>query len=431
MSVRQSDIVSVLDRLTRLHPKKIDLSLDRIARLLDALGQPHEALPSTVHIAGTNGKGSTLAFLKAMAEAGGRSVHAYSSPHLVRFNERIVLNGAPVGDEALAAALDRVEAANDGQSITFFEITTALAFLLFAETPADLLILETGLGGRFDATNVITRPIATAITPISLDHREFLGDDVADIAREKAGIFKPGVAAFSGPQTQAPREALIRAAERIGAPFEWFGQDFSAHLERGGLVYQDQGRVMDLPAPSLRGAHQAQNAGLAARLALHIGLDKSAIAAGLKGARWPARMQLIETGPLSEVAAPEGAELWLDAAHNPGGAEVLAAALSELQARDDKPLILVMGAMANKDLDGICAPFAGLAAELIAVPLTGEPNAADPGHIAAAAAEAGVRAGLAPSLRAGVAEAVARHGAARIVMFGSLRLAAEALQTLD
>lgn len=241
-------------------------------------------MPNVVHIAGTNGKGSTLAILKAIAEADGRRVHAYSSPHLVAFNERIVLNGAPVDDARLLDALARIEAANAAAPITFFEVTTAAAFLLFAETPADLLILETGLGGRFDATNVVADPALTLVTPVSLDHREFLGDNVADIAREKAGIFKVGAPAFSGPQEEAAREALLRAAAARGVRLELFHVHFGAHAERGGLVYQDDARVLDLPALSLHGAHQIQNAGLAIRAGLHLGIGRTAIAEGLKNA---------------------------------------------------------------------------------------------------------------------------------------------------
>lgn len=384
-------------------------------------------MPPVVHVAGTNGKGSTLAFLKAMIEASGRSAHVYSSPHLVRFNERFALNGASVDDARLADALDRVEKANDGRAITFFEVTTAAAFLLFSETPADYLLLETGLGGKYDATNVVDRPAATAITPISLDHREFLGSDLADIAREKAGIFKSGVPAFSAGQTETVRGALARAAEALEAPFRQSGVDFMAHAERGGMVYQDGERVLDLPQPGLLGSHQVQNAGLAVALALHLGLAAEAISAGVAGARWPARMQRLTQGRFAERARAGNAELWLDAAHNPGGAASLAAVLADLETRSPSDLIMIMGAMANKDLDGITAPFAGLATELIAVPLKDEAASADPGLIAMAAAEAGISASIAPSLDAALSEALERHGAARIVIAGSLRLAGEVL----
>ncbi len=362
-----------------------------------------------------------------MIEASGRSAHVYSSPHLVRFNERIALNGASVDDARLADALDRVEKANDGRAITFFEVTTAAAFLLFSETPADYLLLETGLGGKYDATNVVDRPAATAITPISLDHREFLGSDLADIAREKAGIFKSGVPAFSAGQTETVRGALARAAEAVEAPFRQSGVDFMAHVERGGMVYQDGERVLDLPQPGLLGSHQVQNAGLAVALALHLGLGAEAISAGVAGARWPARMQRLTQGRFAERARAGNAELWLDAAHNPGGAASLAAVLADLETRSPSDLIMIMGAMANKDLDGITAPFAGLATELIAVPLKDEAASADPGLIAMAAAEAGISASIAPSLDAALSEALERHGAARIVIAGSLRLAGEVL----
>ncbi len=427
MTNAPSGLDAVLDRLGRLHPKKIDLSLERIAALLETLGRPQDSLPPVVHVAGTNGKGSTLAFLKAMIEAAGQRAHVYTSPHLVRFNERIALAGESATDAALIAAFERVVEANAGRPITFFEVTTAAAFLMFSESAADYLLLETGLGGKFDATNVIDRPAVTAITPISRDHREFLGDDIVEIAREKAGIFKQGVPAFIGAQSEAARAVLIREAEAKGAPAQLFGVDFNAYGERGSMTYQDQIRVLDLPAPSLRGAHQVQNAGLAAAIALSLGLPHPAIAEGVRSARWPARLQRLTAGPFVEAAHAERAELWLDAAHNPGGAATLAAALGELETREPKDVVLICGVMANKDFEGIAAPFAGMAAELIAVPLSGEPNSADPGHIAAAAAEAGLRASIAPSLLAGVREAAERYPGGRIVIFGSLRLAAEAL----
>ena len=261
-------IEAALARLARLHPKKIDLLLDRIGRLLDALGRPQDRLPPVIHIAGTNGKGSTAAFLKAMFEAQGERVHVYTSPHLVRFNERITLAGEAVDDAGLIDAFHRCEAANDGQAITFFEITTAAAFLLFSETPADRLILETGLGGRVDATNVLSAPQVTVITPVSLDHREFLGDTVAAIAAEKAGIVKRGRPLVIGPQHDEALDAILARARAFAAPVHLWGQDFRAYPEHGRLVYEEEGLLWDLPAPGLVGSHQTANAAVAIKAAL-------------------------------------------------------------------------------------------------------------------------------------------------------------------
>ncbi len=416
-----------LDHLASYHPRMIDLSLGRTLRVLSALGDPHLRLPPVVHVAGTNGKGSTLALLRAIALAAGLKPHVYTSPHLVRFNERIELAGQMISDEALLAALDRAEAANDGAEITFFEIVTAAAFAVFAETPADVLLLETGLGGRLDATNVVQNPAATIITPVSLDHKEYLGEDLLGIAREKAGIFKPGSPAIIGLQSEEVRPVLTRAAEAAGAPAQVFGMDFRTFEERGRLVYEDESRLFDLPLPRLRGAHQVVNAGPAIAAALQLGIGQDAIAAGLDAAAWPARLQRLTDGPLARIAQEAGAELWLDGAHNAAGAQALAAAVADLEAADPKPLAVVAGIMANKDMTGVTAPFAGLACRLIAAPITGQGAGGDPGLVAANAAEAGVPASVAPSVTAAVQDAADAVPGGRIVIYGSLYLAGEVL----
>lgn len=416
-----------LDRLASLHPKMIDLSLGRTLRVLAALGDPHLRLPPTIHVAGTNGKGSTVAMLRAFALAAGLRPHVYTSPHLVRFNERIELGGVQISDAALLDALDRAEAANAGEPITFFEIVTAAAFLVFAETPADLVLLETGLGGRLDATNVIEEPVATIITPVSMDHKEYLGDDLLGIAREKAGIFKRGVPAVIGWQSEAVRTVLTRAAESAGAPARVFGMDFRSFEERGRLVYEDERQLFDLPLPRLRGAHQVLNAGSAIAAALIAGIGKEAIAEGLSKAAWPARLQRLTDGPLAQIAAESGAELWLDGAHNEAGAVALAAAVADLDSVEPKPLALVCGMMGNKDHTAVTAPFAGLARHLAATPITGQPAGADPGLVAAVAAESGVPSSVAPSLAAAVREAASHAVGGRILIFGSLYLAGEVL----
>src|SRR5438552_7044112 len=315
-------IDSIVARLTALHPKLIDLSLDRMWRILDSLGHPERRLPPVIHVAGTNGKGSTIAFLRAILEAAGLRVHVYTSPHLVRFNERFRLGraggGVLVSDEELATALTECEAANGSAPIPVFEIETAAAFLLFARHPADALLLEVGLGGRLDATNVVERPLATAITPVSLDHAEYLGDTLAKIAAEKAGIFKRDVPAIVAAQPRAALAVIEQAAARVGAPIKIAGEDWTATEERGRLVYQDDAGLLDLPPPKLYGRHQFENAGVAIaalRAAGAIALPSVAFETGLGKADWPARMQRLSHGALPTLL-PAGAELWLDGAHN-------------------------------------------------------------------------------------------------------------------
>ncbi|OYX14565.1 MAG: bifunctional folylpolyglutamate synthase/dihydrofolate synthase [Rhizobiales bacterium 32-66-8] len=359
---------AILARLTALHPKRIDLSLDRVHRLLAALGNPERRLPPVVHVAGTNGKGSTIAFLRAALEAAGQTVHVYTSPHLVRFNERIRLAGRLVEDAPLVDALDRAAAANDGQPITLFEITTVAAFLLFAEQPADVLLLEVGLGGRLDATNVVDAPIASVLTPVSIDHVEFLGATLQLIATEKAGIIKRQVPVIVGAQADEALRVIERAAARQRAPVFARGQQWTVHAEAGRLVYADDDGLLDLPLPRLMGAHQIDNAGLAVatiRAVPALRMPGGRIEEGIRAAEWPARLQRLPDGPLV-ARAPAGVEVWLDGGHNAAGGAVLAETMAELEDRYSRPLVLIVGMLGNKDVAGFLAPFAGLAREVIA-----------------------------------------------------------------
>ena len=357
MRKHSAALEDALQKLEHLHPKKIDLGLARIKRVLKKLGHPERSLPPTIHVAGTNGKGSTIAFLRAMAEAQGLRVSVYTSPHLVNFCERIVLAGTPIDEPYLLDILARVRTANDGQPLSFFEATTAAAFLAFSETRADILILEVGLGGRYDATNVIDRPAAVAITPIDYDHAEFLGRDLAKIAREKAGIFKAFTPAFSAPQSKIVSAILEQEAGKTRADLKISGQHFSAYRQHGRLNFEESNTVLDLPEPNLRGAHQITNAGLAIALARSLRIDDKSIAKGILSATWPARLQPLIQGKLAVLAKKHAAQLWLDGAHNPHAARALAAAMAELDARSPRPLVLIMGMLANKDAPGFLDMF--------------------------------------------------------------------------
>ncbi|HRK24065.1 MAG TPA: folylpolyglutamate synthase/dihydrofolate synthase family protein [Beijerinckiaceae bacterium] len=370
-----------LQRFQALHPVLIDLSLGRIERLLARLGHPERRMGPVIHVGGTNGKGSTIAFLRAMLEAAGKRVHVFTSPHLVAFNERIRL-AAPGGgqlatEEQLVAAFEHVEAVNGADPITFFEITTAAAFHLFATHPADITLVEVGLGGAFDATNVFEQPAAAVITPVSLDHKEHLGDTVEKIATTKSGIFKRGAPAIIAPQDETPSRVLQRAAERIGARPMVGGEDFALHEEHGRLVYQDAEGLIDLPLPRLPGRHQHINAATAIatlRTVFGAGFPVAAIEKGLQQVEWPARLQHL-TGQLAALT-PSGAELWLDGGHNADGARALAAAMADLEERNPRPLVVVLGLMARKDADAILEPFRGLAQEFYAVDIPGNEKTA-------------------------------------------------------
>ena len=419
----------ILRRLGELHPKRIDLSLGRIKRLLARLGHPERRLPPVVHVAGTNGKGSTLAMLDAMLQAAGRRTLRYISPHLVRFNERILIQAEPIEDAPLAEALEACERANNGAPVTFFEITTAAAFLIFARTPADILLLETGLGGRLDATNVVERPLLTLLTPVSMDHEAFLGNTLAAIAGEKAGIIKPGVAALAGPQRPEALAVFEARAEALGSPLLRHGRDWDARLEEGRLVVRDGADLLDLPPPSLLGVHQIDNAGLAVVAARRLGSlapPPAAVARGLLQARWPARLQRLRCGPMVEALGP-GLELWLDGGHNPAAGEVLAASLPALAS--GRPLHMVLGMLASKDLESFLRPLVPLVASLRTVTVPGEAAARHAREEAETARRLGLAAEPEPSPLA-AARAIARSARppGLVLVCGSLYLAGHLLR---
>ena len=430
-----SSLGDVVARLTALHPSRIDLNLDRINRLLERLDHPEKKLPLVIHVAGTNGKGSTVAYLRATLEAAGLRVHAYTSPYLVRINECFRLGrpggGVLVGDDELRDALERCERANAGAPITVFEIKTAAAFCLFAQNPADALLLEVGLGGRLDATNTIERPLACVITPVSMDHTEFLGVTLASIAAEKAAIIKRGVPVISAEQVGEATAVIEAEAKRLRAPLFAAGQQWHVGIERGRLVYQDDRGLMDLPAPRLFGRHQFDNAGLAIATLRAIDafrISSSAFEAGIVNAEWPARMQRLASGRLVDLA-PVGSEVWLDGGHNAEGGRVAAAALGDLEERVSRPLVIIAGMMANKDASGFLANFAGLTRHIIAVPIPGQDNAVPPDRLADAVRQLGMRVeistGVDTALRmlAGLAYEVPP----RILITGSLYLAGHVL----
>jgi dihydrofolate synthase/folylpolyglutamate synthase len=410
-------------RLRARHPQKIDLSLDRMRTLCAILGEPQHQLPPVIHVAGTNGKGSTVAFLRAMAEAAGLSVHVYTSPHLVRFNERIRLAGRLIEDDHLSAILDRIEAVR-GVETTVFESTTAAAFVAMSETPADLAIVEVGLGGTLDATNVVERPLLSVITPVDLDHAEFLGTDIAQIAGEKAGILKAGARGIVARQAEAAISVIEAKAATVRTPLTVMGTDFDAWAERGGMVFQNAERFLDLPAPALAGPHQVANAGLAAAVALELDLPETAIAEGLAAARWPARMQRLTAGPYAAAAKSADAELWLDGGHNPHAGRALAEVLAERQARVPRPLALIVGMLANKDHGGFFEALKGSGAHVFTIDFEG--SAAEPEALAAVARGHGLGAQSAPSVAEALDRAL-RLGAGRVVICGSLYLAGEVL----
>lgn len=427
-------ITAILDRLLALHPKEIDLSLGRMHRLLTALGSPEQKLPPSIHIAGTNGKGSVAATLRAMLEAGGKRCHVYTSPHLVSFNERIRLgaDGKYVSDPKLFEALYRCEEANGGEEITFFEITTAAALLLFSEEPADILLLEVGLGGRLDATNVIDAPLATVITPISMDHEKFLGEKIEDIAAEKAGVLKSGCPAIVAPQDDAVLSVLERTAARLKVPLYRFGQEFHAYPDQGRLAFQDDDSLSDLPLSSLAGTHQVINAGVAIATLKASGLWQSddSAARGLKSVNWPGRLQSLKQGSIVEKC-PDGAEIWLDGGHNPGAGLAIAAFMGEQEERAQRPLYMIAGMLTTKDPIGFFRAFQGLVRHIVTVPISSTNTARDPVELAAFAREAGIDATPSTSLGAALADIAALSNldedAPRILFCGSLYLAGEVL----
>lgn len=420
-------VAAALEKVAVRRPALIDLGLDRVHRILARLGDPQRRLPPVFHVAGTNGKGSTCAYLRAILEASGARVHVFTSPHLVNYRERVVLAGAEISDAAFIGAIARVDEAAGADDLTLFETITCAAFAAFAGTPADFLVLEVGLGGRLDATNVIDRPLAAVVTPIALDHQNFLGDTLAEIAGEKAGIFRRAAPAVVGPQTPEAMAVFERAAARAGASLFAHGTAWTAWAENGRLIYQDDLGLSDLSPPRLAGAHQFMNAGLAvaAIRAAGLPLTDETLSAGLQNARWPARLQRLKAGPLVKAVGARS-ELWLDGGHNPHAARALASALADFEEKNSRPLILISGMQENKDAEGFFAAFAGLASTVFAVQANHSgARAAD--DVASAAERAGIPAYACGSLIE--AASLARGGgAARVLICGSLYLAGEVLR---
>ncbi|KRP86803.1 dihydrofolate synthase/folylpolyglutamate synthase [Bradyrhizobium sp. USDA 4503] len=431
----QASFEALIARISALHPKRIDLSLDRMRGLMERLDHPERKLPPVIHVAGTNGKGSTIAYLRAILEAAGLRVHVFTSPYLVRINECYRLGavggGKLVGDEELRETFEHCERINADSPITIFEMETAVAFCLFAKHPADVALLEVGLGGRLDSTNVVEAPLASVIAPVSMDHMEFLGDNLMAIAGEKAAIIKrkvPVVCAEQAPDAMAVIEAQ---ANRMRAPLHAAGQQWHVGVERGRLVYQDERGLLDLAAPKLFGRHQFDNAGLAIATLRAIDafkLNIAAFEAGIVNAEWPARMQRLVSGTLVGQG-PQGSEVWLDGGHNAEGGRVAAAALGDLEERVSRPLVVIVGMMANKDADAFLANFAGLTRHIIAVPVPGRDNGMAPDRLADAARALGMRVEIADGVAAALRRlaALAYEVPPRILITGSLYLAGPVL----
>lgn len=406
-----------------LHPKVIDLTLDRVWRLLEALGQPQDKLPPVIHVAGTNGKGSTQAMIRAGLEVAGSRVHAYTSPHLARFHERIRLAGNLITEDALTDVLDRCYVANGPDPITYFEITTVAGLLAFAETPADYTLLEVGLGGRLDATNVIAKPALTIITPVDLDHQQFLGETLAEIAGEKAGIIKRGVPCVVGPQHEESMDVIEAKAAALGAPLLAYGQQWHVSTERDRLIYQDERGLLDLPMPNLPGPHQVMNAGAAIAALRALGCDEAACEAAVTQAHWPARMEKLTKGALVDLAAP--AELWLDGGHNPAAGKALAETLRQQPAR---PTHLICGMLKTKDIGGYLRHLAEVAESLTAVSIPGEAATLTAVQTASEAAKVGLPAHMADDVRSAINDITKQHPHARILICGSLYLAGHVMR---
>ena len=421
MSTQGSDVI--LERMMALHPKVMDLVLDRVWHLLEALGNPQDRLPPVIHLAGTNGKGSTQAMLRAGLEAAGKRVHAYTSPHLARFHERIRLAGELITETDLTAVLDECYEANNREQITYFEITTCAALLAMSRLPADFTLLEVGLGGRLDATNVVASPELTIITPVSIDHEQFLGDTLAKIAFEKAGIIKRGVTCVVGPQPDEAMEVIEERARKLGAPILAHGQHWHVSEERGRLVFQDETGLLDLPLPNLPGAHQIENAGAALAALRHLQMGEASYEAAVTQAYWPARMQRLSSGPLVEAAGT--AELWLDGGHNAAAGQALAKHLASLPKR---PTHLICGMLNTKDISGYLSPLAREAQSLTAVSIPGEANTLPAEITAEAANSVGLRATTAASVLEAIQAITAETPDVRLLICGSLYLAGNVLR---
>ncbi len=424
--VRRSD--AVLDRLMSLHPKVIDLTLDRCERLLNRLGHPERSLPPVVHVAGTNGKGSVIAYMQASLEAAGKRVHVYTSPHLVWFHERIRLAGDLITDEDLTALLEECEEVNGGAPITFFEITTCAAFLAFTRVPADILILETGLGGRLDATNVVERPALTVITEISLDHQQFLGDTIEEIAGEKAGILKSRVPCVISRQAPEVEAVLLERASELNVPVSREGEDWTVRPLASGFTVLKDGTEQYLPRPALPGRHQIHNAGVAVEaLATLPGFELSGpeLARGLQMASWPARFQHLTAGPLVDTL-PKGWGLWLDGGHNEAAAQIIAdEVLSWRTLGDNRPLHLIFGMLNSKDPVAFLERLTDVAASVSTVLIPGEENALSAEELAGAAEEMGFKAAPASDAGAALRSIIGEEGEepALVLICGSLYLA--------
>lgn len=417
---------AILQRLLQLHPKVIDLTLERLERLLVRLDHPEKKLPPVIHVAGTNGKGSTIAFMRSILEAAGLGVHVYSSPHLVHFRERIYLAGNDlISNDDLSELLEECEQVNGSDPITFFEITTAAAFLAFSRQPADYVLLETGLGGRLDATNVIDKPAACVITPVDLDHQQYLGETLKEIATEKAGILKTGVPAVIGPQHDEVRETIERIGVERNVPLQFANQDWQAYEQHGRLVFQNDNQLLDLPLPGLVGQHQITNAGTAVATIRALNDDRvnaKHIEAGLEKVQWPARLQKLEPGDLHEWA-PAGSEIWLDGGHNPAAGQALATGLAELNDRASRPLVLIIGMLNTKDPIGYFEAFEDMAHVVFTIAIPNEENALSAEVLANIALQANLDAYPQASLKEALNAAADFCNAPRILIGGSLYLA--------
>ena len=427
--IRAND-AALVRRLRDAHPSLIDFSTGRVLRLLETLGRPQDKIPPVIHVAGTNGKGSTVTFIRAIAEAAGLKAHVLTSPHLVRFAERIRVAGQLISEEALSALIDRVEAANDGQPISFHETNVVIALLAFAETPADISIIEVGLGGRFDCTNVFDAPSVTVITPVDYDHVDWLGPKLANIAWEKAGIIKRGRPCVTARQQEEAFDVIETEAAKLHAPLIAFGRNAQAHEHEGKLCLEAFGRKLELPRPGLFGEHQYENAALAVTALIAHGdvrIREDAYAAGIANAVWPARWQRLKTGPLGRAAEARGATLWLEGAHNPHGGRALAKAVARLVAEDPRPVTLIVGMFGRKDPRGFFAPFAGSGVRVRTVPFSAETHAL-PEYLAAAARESGLEASVADNATDALVQTLAAPGPApHVIICGGLHFAGDIL----
>lgn len=420
---------AILTRLLSLHPKIIDLSLDRMHSLLAKLDHPERKLPPVIHVAGTNGKGSTVTTTRAILQAAGLKVHCYTSPHLVKFHERIMLSGKLIEESHLSALLEECEQANGDKPITFFEITTAAAFLAYSREPADYLVLEVGLGGRLDATNVAENIKASVITTIDYDHQQYLGETLTQIAHEKAGILKRGVPAVIGVQPDEARDEIERVAHRLNAPLAIANQDWQAYEQQGRLVFQDENGLLDLPLPHLKGRHQIDNAGNAIatiRMLADARVTEQHIEQGLRSTEWPARMQRLGRGNLDHFIKPE-MELWLDGGHNPSAGRVISRAFSDINEKHSRPLVLIWGMLNTKDAAKFIEPFAGLAHLVLTLTIPGEANAVPAEKLAEIVESTGMAAEPADDLAEALERASQIEPAPRVLICGSLYLAGHVL----